>query len=73
MTTAAMVLGVAPLVWASGAGAAGRHDMGLVIFSGLSIGTLLTLFMVPAMYLFIGSTHHHETETTPEPLAGAAE
>lgn len=73
MTTAAMVLGVAPLVWASGAGAAGRHDMGLVIFSGLSIGTLLTLFMVPAMYLFIGSTHHHETETTQEPLADGAE
>jgi multidrug efflux pump len=63
MTTAAMVLGVVPLVWASGAGAAGRHDMGLVIFAGLSIGTLLTLFMVPAMYLFIGATHHHEAGT----------
>ncbi len=60
MTTAAMVLGVVPLVWASGAGAAGRHDMGLVIFAGLSIGTLLTLFMVPAMYMFIGTTHHQE-------------
>ena len=57
MTTAAMVLGVAPLVWASGAGAAGRHDMGLVIFAGLGIGTLLTLFVVPAMYMFVGSTH----------------
>jgi len=73
MTTAAMVLGVAPLVWASGAGAAGRHDMGLVIFSGLSIGTLLTLFMVPAMYLFIGSTHHQETEATTEPVIDGAE
>lgn len=62
MTTAAMVLGVVPLVWASGAGAAGRHDMGLVIFAGLSIGTVLTLFMVPAMYMFIGSTHHQEVE-----------
>ncbi|TAL89809.1 MAG: multidrug efflux protein [Candidimonas sp.] len=62
MTTAAMVLGVVPLVWASGAGAAGRHDMGLVIFAGLSIGTMLTLFMVPAMYMFIGATHHHEAE-----------
>jgi multidrug efflux pump len=37
--------------------------MGLVIFAGLSIGTLLTLFMVPAMYLFIGATHHHEAGT----------
>lgn len=60
MTTAAMVLGVVPLVWASGAGAAGRHDMGLVIFAGLSIGTLLTLLMVPAMYMFIGSSHHFQ-------------
>ena len=57
MTTAAMVFGVVPLVIASGAGAAGRHAMGLVIFTGMSIGTLFTLFVVPAMYLFIGATH----------------
>src|SRR5471032_2488572 len=53
MTTAAMVFGVVPLVVASGAGAAGRHAMGLVIFTGLSIGTLFTLFVVPAMYMFL--------------------
>jgi multidrug efflux pump len=57
MTTAAMVLGVVPLVIASGAGAAGRHDMGLVIFAGLSIGTLFTLFVVPAVYMAIGADH----------------
>jgi multidrug efflux pump len=64
MTTFAMVLGVVPLVFASGAGAAGRHDMGLVIFTGLSIGTLFTLFVVPAVYMFIGADHsalHAET------------
>ncbi|WP_191488810.1 efflux RND transporter permease subunit [Pseudomonas sp. FEN] len=72
MTTAAMVLGVVPLVWASGAGAAGRHDMGLVIFAGLSIGTLLTLFMVPAMYLFIGTTHQQETPEQPNALTPTA-
>ena len=55
MTTAAMVFGVVPLVIASGAGAAGRQAMGIVICAGLSIGTLFTLFVVPAMYLFIGS------------------
>ena len=55
MTTAAMVFGVVPLVIASGAGAAGRHAMGLVIFTGMSIGTLFTLFVVPAMYMFIGA------------------
>ena len=58
MTTAAMVLGVVPLVIASGAGAAGRQSMGIVIFTGLSIGTLFTLFVVPAMYLLLGADHH---------------
>jgi len=55
MTTAAMVLGVLPLVLASGAGAAGRQSMGIVIFTGLSIGTLFTLFVVPAMYMLLAT------------------
>jgi multidrug efflux pump len=58
MTTASMVFGVVPLVIASGAGAAGRNAMGLVIFTGLSIGTLFTLFVVPAMYMFVAADHH---------------
>src|SRR3546814_10081133 len=49
MTTAAMVLSVVPLVIATGAGAVGRNHMGLVIFTGISIGTLFTLFVAPAM------------------------
>jgi multidrug efflux pump len=53
MTTAAMVLGVLPLVFASGAGAASRYNMGLVIATGMSIGTLFTLFVVPTAYLLI--------------------
>jgi len=57
MTTAAMVFGVVPLVIASGAGAAGRQAMGLVIFTGMSIGTLFTLFVVPAFYMLIGANH----------------
>ncbi|MBI5449812.1 MAG: efflux RND transporter permease subunit [Gammaproteobacteria bacterium] len=57
MTTAAMVLGVIPLVLASGAGAAGRYSMGLVIFTGLSIGTVFTLFVVPAMYMLLATDH----------------
>jgi multidrug efflux pump len=60
MTTAAMVLGVIPLVIASGAGAAGRQSMGIVIFTGLAIGTLFTLFVVPAMYLYIGADHQQK-------------
>jgi multidrug efflux pump len=58
MTTAAMVLGVMPLVIASGAGAAGRFNMGLVISTGMAIGTLFTLFVVPAFYLLLSSDHH---------------
>lgn len=53
MTTAAMVLGVIPLVIASGAGAVSRYNIGLVISTGLSIGTLFTLFVVPAFYLLL--------------------
>ena len=60
MTTAAMVLGVMPLVIASGAGAAGRFNMGLVITTGLTIGTLFTLFVVPAFYMLLAEDHHGE-------------
>jgi multidrug efflux pump len=55
MTTAAMVLGVLPLVFASGAGAASRFAIGLVIASGLAVGTLFTLFVVPGVYMLIGA------------------
>ena len=54
MTTAALVLGVIPLLIASGPGAAARFSMGLVIASGMTLGTLFTLFVVPAMYLYLG-------------------
>ncbi|MFL5279639.1 MAG: efflux RND transporter permease subunit [Rhodopila sp.] len=60
MTTAAMVLGVVPLIFASGAGAASRFAMGLVIASGLSIGTLFTLFVLPAVYMLIAARHKGE-------------
>jgi multidrug efflux pump len=58
MTTAAMVLGVVPLIVSSGAGALSRFNMGLVIASGLSIGTLFTLFVVPAVYMILAEDHH---------------
>jgi multidrug efflux pump len=53
MTTAAMVLGVVPLLMAAGAGAVSRFNIGLVIATGISIGTLFTLFVVPAMYMLL--------------------
>jgi len=55
MTTAAMVLGVVPLIIAGGAGAVSRFQMGLVIAAGLSIGTLFTLFVVPAVYVMLAT------------------
>jgi len=66
MTTAAMVLGVIPLVIASGAGAAGRFNMGLVITTGLTIGTLFTLFVVPAFYMLLAQDHHGEAAKRPQ-------
>jgi multidrug efflux pump len=60
MTTGAMVLGVMPLIMASGAGAVSRFNIGLVIASGLAIGTLFTLIVVPAMYMLLGADHSHE-------------
>jgi multidrug efflux pump len=57
MTTAAMVLGVVPLIIATGAGALSRFCMGLVIASGLSLGTLFTLFVVPAVYVMLAGDH----------------
>jgi multidrug efflux pump len=61
MTTAAMVLGVVPLIVASGAGAVSRFNMGLVIASGLTIGTLFTLFVVPAVYMLIAEDHRERS------------
>jgi multidrug efflux pump len=67
MTTAAMVLGVIPLIVAAGAGAVSRYNMGLVIASGLSIGTLFTLFVVPAVYLLIATDHSRREAEDPSP------
>lgn len=53
MTTAAMALAVLPLIIAEGAGAAARQAMGLVIFTGLLVGTVFTLFVVPMFYSLI--------------------
>jgi multidrug efflux pump len=60
MTTAAMVFGVLPLLIASGAGAVSRFDIGLVISTGLLIGTCFTLFVVPTMYSYIAEDHRHK-------------
>ncbi|WP_316233016.1 efflux RND transporter permease subunit [Bradyrhizobium sp. SZCCHNPS2010] len=71
MTTAAMVLGVIPLITASGAGAVSRYNMGLVIATGLAIGTLFTLFVVPVAYALIARRGAH-TEAHAEALPAGA-
>jgi multidrug efflux pump len=69
MTTASMVLGVIPLITATGAGAVSRFDIGLVIATGISIGTLFTLFVVPAMYMFLAEDHRQKAADEEQLLA----
>ncbi len=57
MTTAAMIAGLLPLLFASGAGAVSRFDIGLTIIAGLGIGTLFTLFVLPVIYTYLASSH----------------
>ncbi|BCP55098.1 acriflavine resistance protein B [Kaistia sp. 32K] len=65
MTTAAMVFGVVPLLFAEGAGAKARFSMGLVIATGMSIGTIFTLFVVPMFYTYLSSAHAKREEDEP--------
>lgn len=67
MTTAAMVFGMVPLILATGAGAVSRFDIGLVIATGMSIGTLFTLFVLPCVYTLLASP-----DKAPKPAGIAA-
>jgi multidrug efflux pump len=77
MTTAATVVGHFPLVLATGPGAGARNSIGIMLVSGMIIGTLFTLFVVPSIYMLVARTHvrvdvdTEETETTTPELAGA--
>jgi len=57
MTSAAMAAGLIPLMFASGAGAASRFSIGVVIVAGHSLGTLFTLFVLPVIFTFLVSKH----------------
>ncbi|MCV0368540.1 efflux RND transporter permease subunit [Filomicrobium sp.] len=57
MTTGAMVLGALPLAMATGAGAESRQQIGFVIVGGMTLGTILTLFVVPTVYSLMGRRH----------------
>jgi hydrophobe/amphiphile efflux-1 (HAE1) family protein len=78
MTAFAFILGVVPLLTASGAGAEARKVMGMAVFSGMLIATFLGVLLIPMLYVaverFIGGTKHAPTTTTETPspaLAGA--
>ena len=71
MTTGAMVLGAVPLAIATGAGAESRRQIGWVIVGGMSLGSLLTIFVVPAMYTLFARKKIPGPNTEPE-LLGAA-
>jgi len=61
MTSAATVFGHFPLVLASGPGAEARNSIGIVLVTGMSLGTIFTLFVVPVFYSLIAAKHVKET------------
>ena len=74
MTTAALVFAMIPLLLAKGPGAASRFSMGVVIASGMTIGTLFTLFVLPAFYLYLARDHaHHGARSAPDADAASPE
>ncbi len=66
MTTAATVIGHFPLVLAKGPGAGARNSIGIMLVSGMIIGTVFTLFVVPSIYVLVARTHTAEAKKEPE-------
>src|SRR3954463_11049855 len=75
MTTAATVVGHLPLVFAHGPGAAARNSIGIMLVSGMVIGTVFTLFVVPSIYVLLARTHAvaHERDARPVRIPELAE
>src|SRR5207237_5190787 len=61
MTSVATVAGHFPLTMVTGAGAAARNSIGLVLVGGLTIGTIFTLFIVPSLYMLLAREHHEKS------------
>ena len=64
MTTAAMVFGLIPLLFATGAGAHSRFGLGLVIVCGMLIGTFFTLFVLPTIYSLLARQHNQDLHSS---------
>src|SRR5262245_66183535 len=71
MTTAATVVAMVPLLIAGGAGAASRFAIGVVIAAGMTIGTLFTLFITPAVYTYLARDHHKAARAARDAAAAA--
>jgi multidrug efflux pump len=72
MTSVATVAGHFPLTLVTGAGAAARNSIGLVLVGGMTIGTIFTLFIVPSLYMLIAKEHHEKSLMEPD-LEGVTE
>jgi multidrug efflux pump len=72
MTTAAMVIAMVPLINASGAGAASRFAIGIVVAFGMTIGTIFTLFITPAVYTYLARDHNRDRKAESKPEGGGA-
>ncbi len=68
MTTAATVFGHFPLVLARGPGAGARNSIGIMLVSGMIIGTMFTLFVVPSIYMLVAKTHRAFKEESVEKI-----
>lgn len=66
MTTSAMVAGLVPLLFADGAGSASRFSIGIVVVTGMLIGTFFTLFILPTIYSFIAKDHREAAKSPRE-------
>jgi multidrug efflux pump len=66
MTSVATVAGHLPLCFVTGAGAAARNSIGLVLVGGMTIGTIFTLFIVPSLYMLIAKEHHEKSLMNPD-------
>ena len=73
MTTAATVFGHMPLIFATGPGAGARNSIGIMLVSGMIIGTCFTLFVVPSIYMLVAKRHVALEETLPREEAGLPE
>ena len=73
MTSIAFILGVLPLVFATGSGSAGRHSVGTTVFGGMIISTFLNLFIIPILYVLVRGLLPMKVKATPPAVELAAD